>query len=165
MNIFKIKLLSGIFIFFMIILLSYTVYWRNVSALHDQMFETLDTVELMHTAETFHTSLHNMVVITKNYVTYNGGTDIQKEYEENRRAANNALNKLEFYTGYQSFEEHADISSIEALKQRFLLLQSKLDSILAGQPSNADVAARHLCANRCPPVIKLGPHALYLGRH
>ncbi|WP_051272404.1 GGDEF domain-containing protein [Fundidesulfovibrio putealis] len=49
-------------------ILTQGIYRKNIGMLHDSLYKTLDIVEEMHVAESFHSSMHSMIIYASAYL-------------------------------------------------------------------------------------------------
>lgn len=97
MSAFKIKLGIGLLILIIVFFFSQGIYKKNISTLHDYIYEAIDLTEQMHTAELFHTSMHEMLILTGNYAEKPGNA-FKEGYNNYLLKADDALKKLRHQT-------------------------------------------------------------------
>lgn len=64
----KIKIAIFLAIAVSTFVLSQGLYRNNIGMLHDSLYKTLDIVEEMHVAESFHSSMHSMIIYASAYL-------------------------------------------------------------------------------------------------
>ncbi len=93
MNSFKVKLGIGIMVLIAAFISSQVMYRRNVTVLHDYLSGALSLAEEMHNAETFHSSMHSMLIYARLFIKNNRDFE-REEYAQYKKEANGALERL-----------------------------------------------------------------------
>lgn len=134
----KIALRAGIVVFLLIIFLSGGIYWRNIYILHDYLFEARDIAEHVHTAEAFHSAMHEMVITAEIFIKSGPNDRVEKEFSRQVGRAEEALQKL---VESAELERQAEPTSgsqslrlVEDIVDRFQLLKKALDRTFITAP-------------------------------
>lgn len=74
-------------------IVSQVVYRNTITAMHDSVFSAVDTLEIVHRAEHFHSSIHMMLYLASLYSERKDGKTYE-EYEAIRKSARNTIDAL-----------------------------------------------------------------------
>ncbi len=167
MSAFKIKLGIGLMVLIIVFFLSQGIYKKNISTLHDYIYEAIDFTEQMHTAELFHTSMHEMLILAGNYAEKPGKT-LKEGYDNYSLKADNALKKLRHLTiSTEDMNDHRStedrefcIDCVENITSRFALLKKQLDAVFL---STGDERTVHL--NKAKEIFDDIFHNYYVKLH
>jgi diguanylate cyclase (GGDEF)-like protein len=143
MSAFKIKLGIGLFALIVVFMISQGIYRRNINALHHNTFEVFDVTEQMHTAEAFHSSLHEMLILGGQYAERPAGF-IKSEYEKQSKDAADSLRKLkDLSAGMEHIEGSGDrefcVDCVENIASRFSMVKQSLDNVFLKSSDNPAV--------------------------
>src|SRR3989339_880165 len=74
-------------------IVSQVVYRDTITSMHDSVFSAVDTLEIVHRAEHFHSSIHVMLYLALRYSEQKDGKTYE-EYKTRRTSARNTIDAL-----------------------------------------------------------------------
>ena len=136
MNTLKIKfaLVSGVLV--ATFALSQGLYRSNIVTLHDSLLKSVEIIEEVHEAESFHSAMHSMLISASVYAQTQDSSFAQ-EYIKYRETGETALAQMRNRTKMLPSPQHIGHdtgnsgSIIESLVDSFQIYKSKLDTIFA----------------------------------
>ncbi len=122
------KLRLSVSILLVTMFFSYWVYWKNITTLHDTSFEAFGVADYMHTTESFHSSIHAMLIAASNYLNSDGNPVFLKNYEAHSVDARKSLNELKNVT-INSMSDQSSKPLIESIEGKVLTFQATLEDV------------------------------------
>lgn len=120
-------------------ILTQGVYRKNIGMLHDSLSMSLNIVEEMHVAESFHSSMHSMVIYASAYLSSHDD-EYKKEYEKKLQEGEKAVAKLVGHRFAKEYNEHLAHTGLAVgdeivtnLGVYFLELKNTLAPIMSGK--------------------------------
>ncbi|EGY23908.1 GGDEF domain-containing protein [Nitratidesulfovibrio liaohensis] len=117
-------------------------YRKNIGMLHDSLNMSLGIVEEMHVAESFHSSMHSMVIYASAYLSSHDD-EYKKEYEKKLQEGEKAVAKLVGLRFSKEYNEHLAHTGLAVgdeiatnLGAYFLELKNTLAPIMSGDDEN-----------------------------
>lgn len=123
------------------LLISQSIYRQTIRSLHDSLFSAIDVLSTIHAAETFHGSLHGMLLFADRFANSPidaAATTDWKGMQYNTTKAletlRNSLLRHTDHTQHLSSEQIHDSDEIDTLYRAFI---DKLDPVFSGQTLDA----------------------------
>lgn len=91
----SLKIMTALFLFIAIgtFVLAQGFYWKNISILHTFLGTSLGIVEEMHVAESFHSSMHSMIIHASAYL-HSGEDRYKEEFNKKLNEGEKAVSRL-----------------------------------------------------------------------
>ena len=134
MHSFRFKLGILLAIIAVAFIMSQVVYRNTITSMHDSVFSAIDTLEIVHRAEHFHSSIHMMLYLASRYPERKDGK-IYEEYEAIRNDARNTIDALIKSGGPVGDQHHVkEISGQPAgdLRSVFHAFATETDAVFSG---------------------------------
>lgn len=150
MNTLKVKFALVLGVIVVTFALSQGLYRINIGTLHDSLLKSVEIIEEVHEAESFHSAMHSMLISASAY-TRTQDSSFEQEYIKNREIGETALVQMRNRTKMLPSIEHLghdtgnSESTIKSLVESFEVYKSKLDTIFA---KNAMDVATDLSSSR-----------------
>lgn len=144
MNTLKIKFALVLGVIVATFALSQGLYRSNIGTLHDSLLKSVEIIEEVHEAESFHSAMHSMLISASVYAQ-SQDSSFEREYIKNRETGETALAQMRNRTKILPSSQHIGHdtgnsgSIIESLVDSFQVYKSKLDTIFA--KNDRDVTA------------------------
>lgn len=138
MRTFKIRFGIGLLILIVVFLVSQGIYRRNITVLHEYLNEATDIAEHMHTAEAFHSSVHEMLISALHYAKEQNNS-FKEQYEEHAESADSALQKLKHHEHRANLtDKHKNSAGddIDSIIKRFSLFRESIDDNIFLHPND-----------------------------
>jgi len=101
----KIKVAIFVSIAVCTFILTQGIYRKNIGMLHDSLYKTLDIVEEMHVAESFHSSMHSMIIHASAYL-HSKEERYREEYSKKAQEGGQAVAQLVKIRSQQGNGQH-----------------------------------------------------------
>lgn len=132
----KMKFGAGLTILLLGFLISQGIYRSSTAALHNYTHRAVSVTEQMHAAESFHSSMHEMLVLASEYAK-DPDSYIKKQYTIHLKNATSALKKLKsqasstehMTSGKDSKDSALTLKLVNGMVYRFALLRRSLDQV------------------------------------
>jgi len=134
MHSFRFKLGILLAIIAVAFIMSQVVYRNTITSMHDSVFSAIDTLEIVHRAEHFHSSIQMMLYLASRYPERKDGK-IYEEYEAIRNDARNTIDALIKSGGPVGDQHHVkEISGQPAgdLRSVFHAFATETDAVFSG---------------------------------
>ncbi|MDA8239300.1 MAG: GGDEF domain-containing protein [Nitrospiraceae bacterium] len=147
MNTFKIKFGIGLIILLGVYLVSQGIYRRNIAVLHTYTNDSIDIAEHMHTAEIFHSAMHEMLISASRYHDTRDEA-FEEQYRKQAESADNALQKLKYHGGHAAVVDNnwgSDRDVINIITEYFALFRKSIADNVFSRPDKkkADLTEAH----------------------
>jgi len=132
----KMKFGAGIIILLLGFLISQGIYRSSTVVLHSYTYKAVNVTEQMHTAETFHSSMHEMLILASEYAK-EPDSHIKEQYTMHFEDASSALKQLKsqassmehMTSGKESSDSALTMKLIDGMVSRFALFQGSLNKV------------------------------------
>ena len=134
MNSFRFKLGILLVVIMGAFIVSQVVYRNTITAMHDSVFSAVDTLEIVHRAEHFHSSIHMMLYLASLY-SERKDEKTYKEYESIQESARNTIDALIKSAGSSGNQHHAEETSGRPagdLRSVFHAFATETDAVFSG---------------------------------
>lgn len=119
-------------------------YLKNIGMLHDSLNMSLTIVEEMHVAESFHSSMHSMIISASAYM-HSHEDKYKDEYNRKLSEGEQSVAKLVGRSSPKEYSEHTAHSVLAVgdeittnIGKYFLELKNALEPIMSGNASNGE---------------------------
>ncbi|MDP1989742.1 MAG: GGDEF domain-containing protein [Syntrophales bacterium] len=135
MNSFRFKLGILLAVIASAFIVSQVVYRNTITAMHDSVFSAVETLEVVHEAENFHSAIHMMLYLATIHAQRKASTTVV-EYDKKRAIARSAIDGL-FKSAEPSANLHHDAKSPESpqtgdLRALFHAFATETDAVFSG---------------------------------
>ena len=122
-------------------IVSQVVYRNTITTMHDSVFSAVDTLEVVHRAEYFHSSTHMMLYLASRYPERKD-EKIYKEYESIRESARNTIDALLKSAGSSGDQHHVEETAGRQesdLRSAFRAFAAETDTVFSGADKGPSV--------------------------
>jgi len=115
-------------------IVSQVVYRDTITSMHDSVFSAVDTLEIVHRAEHFHSSIHVMLYLALRYSEQKDGKTYE-EYKTRRTSARNTIDALIKSGGPNGDQHHVKEASGQPagdLRSVFHAFAVETDAVFSG---------------------------------